>query len=56
MFGLFKKDPSKKLKKQHARIQEQAMMAQRNGNIRKYSELSAEADQLWQKIEQLEQR
>ncbi len=50
MFSLFKSDPTKKLNKQHDIKLEQAMQAQRNGDIKKYSELTYEADQIHQKI------
>lgn len=54
MFQLFKSDPAKKLKKQYHLKLEQAMRAQRNGDIRTYSELSTEANELYQQIEALE--
>lgn len=54
MFQLFKSDPTKKLKKQYAAKLEQAMLAQRSGDIRTYSQLSTEADELYKKIEALE--
>lgn len=50
MFSLFKSDPTKKLNKQHDIKLEQAMKAQRNGDIKKYSELTHEADQIHKKI------
>lgn len=52
MFGLFKSDPNKKLRKQYDQKLEQAMHAQRKGDIRTYSVLTAEAEALWEKIEQ----
>lgn len=54
MFGLFKSDPASKLKKQRAHKLEQAMFAQRNGDIRKYSVLTAEAEELYAQIKQLD--
>lgn len=54
MFGLFKKNPIKKLKKQQAIILEQAMFAQRNGDIRLYSQLTVEAEDIYSKIAELE--
>lgn len=51
MFGLFKKDPVKKLQKQYHDKLEEAMHAQRNGDIRGYSMLSKEADTLLKSIE-----
>ncbi len=40
MFGLFKKDPLKKLQKEYEAKLEEAMHMQRNGKIREYSFLS----------------
>ncbi|MGX5914008.1 DUF6435 family protein [Aliidiomarina sp. Khilg15.8] len=54
MFGLFKQDPAKKLRKQLALLQEKAMNAQRNGDIRQHSMLSQQADELWQEIQRIE--
>lgn len=51
MFGFFKKDPIKKLQKQYHDKLEEAMHAQRNGDIRGYSMLSQEADTLLKSIE-----
>ena len=44
MFGLFKSDPKKKLDEQYKTLLEQAMQAQRSGDIRKYSELTELAE------------
>lgn len=55
MFGLFKTDPTKKLRKQYHAKLEAAMTAQRNGDIRSYSTLTQEADALWRQLEPLEQ-
>lgn len=54
MFGLFKTDPVKKLRKQYDKILHDAMQAQRGGDIRLYSELSTEADKVYQQIKRLE--
>lgn len=54
MFGWLKSHPVKKLKKRHAQLLEQAMNAQRNGDIRSCSHLSLKADELWKEIEKLE--
>lgn len=54
MFGLFKSDPVKKMRKQHASLQEQAMLAQRGGDMRKFAELTAKAEALWSEIEAAE--
>jgi len=54
MFGLFKTNPTKKLRKQHAKKLEQAMLAQRNGDIRSYSQLTVEAEAIFNEIKRLE--
>ena len=51
MFGLFKSDPVKKLRRQYDQKLEQAMLAQRKGDIKTYSMLTAEAEELWTEIE-----
>lgn len=55
MFGLFKSDPLKKLRKQYDIALQDAMQAQRHGDIRLYSELSTEADKIYQQIKALEE-
>ena len=54
MFGLFKKSPLTKWRKEHEDLLTRAFQAQRNGDIRSYSMLTAEAEALRQKIEDLE--
>lgn len=54
MFGLFKKNPLEKLEKDYQSKLQQAMEAQRSGNIQRYAELSEEADGIYQKIKALE--
>jgi len=54
MFSLFKKDPIKKLKKSYEQKLEQAMNAQRNGDIKAYSYITSEADMLYKQIKKLE--
>lgn len=54
MFGLFRKSPLTKLRKEHEDLLTRAFQAQRNGDIRSYSMLTAEAEALRQKIEDLE--
>lgn len=51
MFGLFKSSPVKKWQKQHEALLTRAFQAQRNGNIRLYSSLTAEAEALREKID-----
>lgn len=55
MFSLFKSDPVKKLKKMRAKKLEQAMHAQRNGDMRSFASITSEADKLWQEVQKLEQ-
>jgi hypothetical protein len=54
MFGFLKKDPLKQLNKEYGQILEQAMQAQRNGDIEGYSRLSEKADALYKEIQQFE--
>ncbi len=51
MFSFFKSDPQKKLQKQYQQTLEQAMLAQRSGDIRKYSMLTADAEELHAQME-----
>jgi hypothetical protein len=55
MFSLFKSDPVKKLKKMRAIKLEQAMHAQRNGDMHSFASITSEADKLWQEVQKLEQ-
>ena len=54
MFGLFRKSPVNKLKEEHKALLEKAFHAQRNGDIRGYSTLTAEAEAVRAKLEELE--
>lgn len=54
MFSFLKSDPSKKLNKLYDAKLEQAMQAQRNGDIRNYSQLTFEAEAINKQIEALE--
>lgn len=51
MFGLFRKSPQKQWQKDHAALLTRAFQAQRDGNIRLYSTLTAEAEVLREKID-----
>ena len=53
MFSFFKTDPSKKLRKQYSQKLEQAMHAQRNGDMKRYAELTQESEVIWAEIERL---
>ena len=55
MFSIFKSDPTKKLNKLYEAKLEQAMFAQRNGDIKSYSMLTAEAEEIADKIKTLEE-
>lgn len=52
MFGLM--NPIKKLEKEYETKQKKAISAQRNGDMALFAKLSAEADRVLKKIEQLE--
>ena len=54
MFRLFKKDPRKKLQKQYESKLEEAMHSQRNGDMKTFSRLSAEAEEIGKQIEALD--
>lgn len=54
MFSIFKKDPIKKLNKIYEAKLEQAMLAQRNGNIKAYAMITAEAEKIASEIKELE--
>jgi len=54
MFSFLKKDPSLKLRKNYNAILEQAMQAQRKGDIKLYSELTDQAEKIMQQIDLLE--
>jgi len=51
MFSLFKKNPIKKLDKRYEAKLEQAMQAQRKGDIKSYAMITAEAEEI--KVEML---
>ncbi|HBY87538.1 MAG TPA: hypothetical protein DEO86_16880 [Colwellia sp.] len=53
MFSIFKKDPLKKLNKKYEAKLEQAMHAQRNGDIKGYSMITAEAEEIANEIQAL---
>lgn len=53
MFGLFG-SPKKKLEKEYSKLLEDAMNAQRNGKMALYAELSAKAQEVYKKIQELE--
>lgn len=56
MFGIFKTDPIKKLRKEYDQKLEQAMLSQRNGNLRLFADLTQESEDIWKKIQDLEEQ
>lgn len=54
MFGLLKKSPARKLQAQFEKLSTEAFEAQRNGNIRLYSTLTAEAEAVRKQLDELE--
>ena len=51
MFGMFRKSPLKKMEQDHEMLLTKAFNAQRNGDIRQYSTLTAEAEEVRKRIE-----
>jgi hypothetical protein len=54
MFSLFKKNPLKKLNQRYEAKLEEAMHAQRKGDIKSYSLITAEAELIGDEIKVLE--
>ncbi|MEM1119855.1 MAG: DUF6435 family protein [Bacteroidota bacterium] len=53
MFGLFKKDPTKKLEKEYEQIMAKARDVQRSGDLRAYAALIEESETILAKIEKI---
>ena len=53
MFGLFKKNKSSNLQKKYEELMKKAIEAQRKGDIALFSELSAQAEEVGKKIDEL---
>ncbi len=53
MFGLFKKDPVKKLEKEYLAVMEKAMIIQRTGDLKHYARLIEESETIQMKIQEL---
>lgn len=53
MFGLFKKDPAKKLEKEYERLMARARDMQRSGDLRAYAVLIEESETILSKIDAL---
>jgi hypothetical protein len=56
MFSFFKSDPVKKLNKIYEAKLEQAMHAQRNGDIKGYAMITAEAEEISERITALKNK
>ena len=56
MFGLFKKDPKKKLEKEYKNLLIKARDVQRSGDIIAYSGVVAESEAVLAKIKALEEQ
>ncbi len=56
MFSFLKRDPVSKLESQYMEKLEQAMQAQRSGDIRLYSTLTEQAENLLKEIEAIKQQ
>jgi precorrin-4 methylase len=56
MFGLFKTDPLKKLRKEYAKKMEHARDVQRSGDLKLYARLMEENEALAKKIEDLNKK
>jgi hypothetical protein len=56
MFGLFKRDPQKKLKALLQAKYEESVKLQRNGKLREYGELMAEIEALEEQLKQASER
>lgn len=54
MFGVFKKDPLKKLQQEYRNLRIKARDLQRNGDIRGFAAISAEVEKVSQRIDILE--
>jgi hypothetical protein len=53
MFGLFKKDPVKKLEKEYQVLMAKAMEIQRSGDLKHYARLIEESESIQMKIQEL---
>jgi len=53
MFDFLKGKPEKKLQKKYEKLLEEAMQFQRNGDIKSYSMITAEAEKVREEIEKM---
>lgn len=56
MFAWLRRDPVKKLRQAYDEKLHQAMLAQRSGNLRLFADLTAESEQMWAQLQQLQQQ
>lgn len=56
MFGWLRRDPVKKMRQAYDQKLEEAMLAQRSGNLRLFADLTAESELIWAQLQQLEQQ
>ncbi|MEZ4962088.1 MAG: DUF6435 family protein [Saprospiraceae bacterium] len=56
MFGLFKKDPAKKLEEDYKILMEKARDMQRSGDLKTYARMIAESEEMLNKIEALRKK
>ena len=56
MFSFLKPDPLKKLHKQYEEKLEKALVAHRSGDVKTYSFLTVEAEQIYNQIQELENK
>ncbi|WJG10945.1 DUF6435 family protein [Aliiglaciecola sp. LCG003] len=54
MFSIFKSDPTKKLRKSYYLKLEQAMLAQRKGDIKSYAIITEQAEEIQKQIQAIE--
>ncbi len=54
MFGLFKKDPTKKLEREYEQLMEKAMHVQRSGDLKAYAVLIEKAEAIQQQLEEIQ--
>lgn len=56
MFGLFKKDPVKKLEAEYQKIMEEAMHVQRSGDLKAYAKKIEASESVLAQIEELKNK
>ncbi|NJC25516.1 DUF6435 family protein [Neolewinella antarctica] len=56
MFNFLKKNPTKQLEKDHAKLLEEAMELQRKGDIKGYAAKTAEAEKMMDRIVELNKK